>query len=203
MNKITEISMQKNKSRANIYLDGDFVCGMEVSTIMKHGLKVGVEINEDKLLELQRDSDIEKATEKALSLLDRQLYTKKQIKDKLKTKGFSEEVIAEVIQKLEGYGYISDLNYAKSYISSTKGKSKKELECALLTKGISRFIIDDAMENTIVDDSLVAESLADKYMKYKEVTPENKSKLYAFLYRKGFSGEAVSTAINKWFSAID
>ena len=200
MNKITEITLQKNKSRANIYLDGDFVCGMELSTIMKHSLKVGSEISSDKLLELQKDSDIEKATEKALKLLDRQLYTKKQIKDKLKLKGYGDETILAVVKKLENYGYINDSTYAKSYISSAKGKSKRELECALLTKGISRHVIMDVLENAQVDDMEAANILADKFMRYKEKTRENKEKLYAKLYRKGFSSTAINSAVNKWFS---
>lgn len=200
MNIITEVSMQKNKSRANIYLDGVFVCGMELSTILKHGIKVGKEITPDELKSLQRDSDIEKATEKALSLLDRQLYTKKQIKDKLKAKDYEGETIDEVVTKLENYGYISDLGFAKSFITSTKGKSKKELEYALLTKGIKSDVINEAFLDFELDDCDVAKTLAEKFMKYKEYTQENKTKLYAYLYRKGFNTESINYAINNCFN---
>ena len=48
MGVITELSMQRNKSRANVYIDGEYVCGLEISVILKHGLKVGVNIENEK-----------------------------------------------------------------------------------------------------------------------------------------------------------
>lgn len=203
MSFVTEVSMQKNKSRANIYLDGDFVCGMEISVIMKNGIKVGMEISEEKLKKLQKESDAEKAFSKALDLLDRQQYTKKQIKDKLNLKGYESEIIEDVIHRLEDYGYISDKIYAKSYVASVKGKSKRELECSLLKKGISRYNIADVLDEACIDEEQSANLVAEKFMKYKEKTQENKQKLYARLYRKGYSGDVINSVVYSWFGGED
>ena len=79
---ITDLKSQKNKSRVNVYLDGSFFCGMEITTLLTNGLKVGSEVTEEKLSSLQLESEQEKCFQKAISLLERQKYTKKQIKTK-------------------------------------------------------------------------------------------------------------------------
>ena len=81
---ITDIKLQKSKTRANIFIDHNFCCGLDLVTIMKNRLKVGVEITENRLLEIQKESEMSDATEKALSLLERQKYTTARLKAKLK-----------------------------------------------------------------------------------------------------------------------
>ena len=54
MKKITDIKPQvKNPTRCNIYLDNAFYCGLELETIMKNRLKIGTEIAEERLNEIQ------------------------------------------------------------------------------------------------------------------------------------------------------
>ena len=93
MATITNITLQKNNSRANIFLNGEFVCGLNNITIVKNGLKIGTVIQKENLLKIYNESEMEGAYEKALSLLSRQKYTKKAIVDKLKAKGYDAEII--------------------------------------------------------------------------------------------------------------
>ena len=184
---ITELKYQKNQSRVNVYLDGEFACGMELSVILKNGIKVGVEITEERLSKLRIESDFDKAYEKALGLLNRQKYTKKALKAKLKIKGYDNETIEPVIEKLENLGLLSDLDFAQSFIRSSSNKSRRELENALLIKGVSPQVVAEAIASIETSDEDVACSLAEKFMRYKEKSPENIKKLIAYLYRKGFS----------------
>lgn len=200
---VTELKYQKNKSRANVYLDGVFCCGLEVATIMKNAIKVGTEISSKQLENIQAESELERATEKALSLLERQKYTKKQIKDKLKLKGYLPATIDKVVEKLENYGYISDENYAESYIRSINNKSKKEIRFMLQSKGVSAEKIEKAIEESNFNEEETVFKLAEKFMKYKEPTPENKVKLVAYLYRKGFSYEDINKIKNRFSVDFD
>lgn len=195
---VTELKMQKNKSRANVYLDGFFVCGMETTTLVKNGIKVGVDITPSRLEELQAESEVERAQEKALCLLERQKYTKKQIETKLKSKGYLPRTIEKVIEKLEGYGYISDEDYAGSFIRSSSNKSAKELRYLLMSKGVRDEIVEKAIENAEINEEEVVLKLAEKFMKYKENTPENKKKLLTHLYRKGFDYSTIQHVVRKF-----
>ena len=101
MGIITDIKLQKSKARANIFIDHNFCCGLNLQTIVQNNLKNGTEITEAKLLEIQKESELLGATEKALSLLERQKYTSSRLKSKLKEKGYIDELIDEVIAKLK------------------------------------------------------------------------------------------------------
>lgn len=184
---VSELSLQKNKSRANVFLDGVFVCGLDVGVLVKNGIKVGTEVSEKILKELQIESDKEKAYEKALCLIERQKYTSHQLRNKLSMKGYDKEIIDECINKLKNYGFISDKDFAESFIRSTKTKSKKEIENALFSKGVSCEVVENAIASLEVDDEQTAYNLSVKFMKYKEPSKENIKKLVAYLYRKGFS----------------
>lgn len=195
MATITDLKLQKNTARANVYIDGSFACGMELSTIVKNGLKIGSEITKDKLEKMQAESEIEKATEKALSLLERQKYTKKQIKTKLFSKGYLPATIDQVIKKLEEYGYISDSDFAESFLRSASTKSTKEIRYSLLQKGVSEQVVNQVLEEANIDETEKIVSLAEKFMRYKEDTPENKKKLLAYLYRKGFPFDKINKVV--------
>lgn len=195
---ITDLKLQKDKSRANVYLDNKFVCGLEVSTIMQNQLKVGKEISVERLEQIQLDSEVERAKEKALKLLERQKYTKKQLKTKLLTKGYLPVVIDEAICKLEEYGFVSDKDYAESFLRSASTKSKKEIKYALMTKGVNENIINEVLSDIIVDEDETIERLSEKFMRYKEPTAENKKKLVAYLYRKGFDFNKINNVASKF-----
>lgn len=195
---VTELKIQKNKSRANVYLDGIFVCGMETATIVKNGIKVGVEISALKLEELQAESEVERAQEKALSLLERQKYTKKQLTSKLRTKGYMPATIEKVLKKLEEYGYISDEDYAGSFIRSTSNKSVKELKFALMSKGVREDVVEKILNDAEINEDETISKLAEKFMRYKENNKENKQKLFAYLYRKGFDYSAIQRVIGQY-----
>lgn len=205
MAKISSITLQKNKSRANVFLDGEFVCGLNNVTLVKNGLKPGTEITKEKLMKIYNESEIEGAYEKALSLLSRQKYTKKAITDKLKAKGYETEIIDVVVGKLKEYGYISDTAFATSFVNCNNSKSKRMLEVNLLQKGISREIIKQVLDENITLESEREKctEATNKYMKNKEMNDSTIKKLKAHLLYKGFSFEDINYCIKSLGGEID
>lgn len=205
MAKISSITLQKNKSRANVFLDGEFVCGLNNLTLVKNGLKPGTEITKEKLIKIYNESEIEGAYEKALSLLSRQKYTKKAITDKLKAKGYEAEIIDVVVGKLKEYGYISDTDFATSFVNCNNSKSKRMLEVNLLQKGISREIIKQVLDENITLESEREKctEATNKYMKNKEMNDSTIKKLKAHLLYKGFSFEDINYCIKSLGGEID
>lgn len=203
--KISNITLQKNNSRANVFLDGEFVCGLNTLTLVKNGLKQGTEITKEKLMKIYNESEIESAYEKAISLLSRQKYTQKAITDKLKAKGYETDVIDIVINKLKEYGYISDTAFATSFVNCNNSKSKRMLEINLLQKGISREVIKQVIdENTTLESEREKCTVAtNKYMKNKEINDVTIKKLKAHLLYKGFSFEDINYCIKNLGGEIE
>ena len=204
MAKITDIKYQKNKDRVNIYLDGEFYTGLMTETLLKNNLKVGDFVDESKISKIQTESETSFAFEKALNLLEKKLYFERELRLKLKDKGYLDETIDIVIAKLKDYNYINDDLLVKNFISSQGLKSKKEIEFKLKQKGVSDYYIKKHTDE-ISDDSEKEKcaKLCAKYAKNKENTLENFQKTLRYLVGKGFSYETARMVTINCFKDIE
>ncbi len=204
MKVITDIKPQvKNGKRVSIYLDGAFYCGLDLLTVLKNRIKVGDEISEQKLIDIQKESELSSAFDKALKQIERSYKTQKAVKDKLLKLGYLEEIVDEVIKKLKNYCFLDDKNYAERYVLTYSGyKGKRLIKSELKFKGVSEDLIDGALNN-IESELEVAIKLAEKYSKNKEKDKKNFVKCYKHLISKGFNYDDSMTATKKAFENLD
>ena len=198
--KITKLEVQKrNKDRVNLYLDDEFYCGLSLEAVVKYALKVGQELEIQKLEFLQNDSEREIAQNKAMAYISKYQKTEKELRDYLIKKGFDEEIVLKVIKKLKEYNLVDDMSYAKNYIKSKSKKSgRRKLSFELKKRGIA----DDMVEENIEEYSNDSENilpLCEKYLKNKPRDYKTKQKAYRFLASRGFIGEDIMRALNMFF----
>lgn len=196
MATITKIEQQKNKERVNIFVDGSFFCGISKETAIVFGLKVGREVEEQKLLQAVRESEIKRAFEKGADYLAGRMYAKKELIQKLVQKGFEREVAESAVTKLKSYSYIDDVAFARAFVQENPKYSLLKLETKLRAKGVDKAVIEEALKD--VSDSSQVEvctEFAKKYAKTHEVnSPSGRSKLYASLARRGFKFDTIKKA---------
>ena len=197
---ITNISFQvKNKKRCNLFVDGEFYCALSYETVMKNYLKNGLEIDKDKLEVIVKENEKQEALNRAITYISKNLKTKRQVKDYLIGKGYSEEVAWYCVDKLKEYDYINDVEYSKRYIESTsKNQGNRLIEYKLMMKGVKKEDIQNAYLETDVDGNENAKNVAIKYLKNKEKTKENIAKTYRYLIGKGFSYEQANYALSEF-----
>jgi len=155
MPKITDITYQtKNKLRCNLFVDGEFLCGLSLETVIKFGLKKGDEYIADDLKELINQNERSEALSKAGNYLSKTLKTKRQVKDYLLKKGYSEEIVWYCIDKLKEYNYIDDFEFSKRYIDcQSKTQGKRMVAYKLMSKGVKKEDIEKAKTNITVTAS--------------------------------------------------
>lgn len=197
MPTITDMQIQKrNKSRANIYLDGEFAFALEMLTVMILGLKIGKDVDVETIKTAVFDSETSVAFGKAVDYLARAMKTTKQVRDYLTKKGYAEDVTNCVIEKLQGYKYLDDQAYARMYAEQSKThKGERRIKQELLNKGISHADVDDQVQVDTDDQLTSAMSLAQKYLKNKERDVKTMQKLQRFLLYRGFDFDVVNSVI--------
>ncbi|MBO4251629.1 MAG: RecX family transcriptional regulator [Clostridia bacterium] len=197
MKKITAITAQeRKKDRVNLFVDGEFFAGVSLETVLKLRLKAGDEVEESRLKEILSEAERTDAVQKAADYALKNLKTKRQVKDYLIKKGYSEETAWYAVDKLKEYGYIDDVEYSKRFIESTsKTQGKRLIEYKLMSKGVKKDDIALAYESAEINDEEHARALAEKYLKNKEKTRENVLKAYKYLIGKGFSYEQAEYAV--------
>ena len=191
MGKITAVTPQlKDDKRVNVYIDGSFACGLSLETAVKNKLKAGVEIDGERLREIEFDSEKTTAMEKTSSFISGTMKTEREVALFLTRKGYSEAVVSFILEKFKGYGYIDDKAYAASYV---KSYAAKLLKIELSRRGVSAEDIAEALGNAVRDEGAI-DALAAKFMRGRERSPKEVSRLYRHLLGKGFSYEEAERA---------
>ena len=191
MGKITDIRSQtKNKGRANIFVDGEYFCSLEKLAVLENRLKVGDEIDGEKLRAAVIDSERTAAFDRAAKYVGLRPRTEKEMRDYLLGKGYDDDTVAYVVEKLRSYGYIDDAEFARLYIDYVCNRyGKRKIEADLKAKGISSEIIDAALGEA--DDQ--SEAVAKLSEKYLRTHPPDMRKLIAYLMSKGFDYETIKS----------
>lgn len=125
---------------------------------------------------------------KAMSLLNQRDRTEWELKDRLKNAGFPEEEVADAISYVRGFHYIDDFRYAVHFAEVYReSRSIRRITQDLKRKHVPEEYIDTALEQIAFDDSIALKKELKKRLKGKtELTEQEKQKIAAGLYRKGF-----------------
>ncbi len=201
MNEITAITPQiKDKTRCNVYVDGRFCCGLTLEATVKNRLKVGQIVTEERLSEIQFESEKNTAFDKALTHISATMKTEKQIRDFLTKKGYLPAVIDYVIEKMRSYNFLNDGVYAEAYVeSAAKRKGGRLIKMELRSKGISETEIDSALDLLDEEQEIAtASDILEKYMRNKTSDVATLQKAYRYLMGKGFSYEVVKAALKNY-----
>lgn len=144
------------------------------------------------------------AFDTSLYLLGFKDRTKKELEDKLRDKGYSEEEIESAVNKVMEYGYINDSEYARRYIKSRLNKKGAKLIMReLQNKGISRDTISCHLEELAIDSSeLIYEILIKKYYNADVSDRGVKQKIMSYFVRRGYDYEDINAALHKFVNKL-
>ncbi len=133
---------------------------------------------------------LKQAKLKALSLLTDMDRTEEQLRQKLKQKSYSDDVVEQAIAYVKSFGYVDDEKYARHFVENRKfSKSKPEILALLSQKGLQREVIESALEECYhSEDAIEAiRRLAEKkHYSYEESDECEIRKICDYLLRKGF-----------------
>lgn len=130
-----------------------------------------------------------RATKRAMHLLEQQERTEKQLRDKLQQNGYPLECIEQAVSYVKSYHYVDDYRYASVYIRyHQEQESRQKLTQKLMTRGIRRDIIEQAMEEEFVADERmqIRELLRKRHFDIENADEAARRKMIGFLMRRGF-----------------
>ncbi len=195
MSEITSIEPQvKDKTRCNVYVDGRFYCGIKLEVAIKYRLKAGMTVEKSQLDEIQLATEKSQAIDKAMTHLSATMKTKKQMRDFLAKKGYTEAVVNHVIERLEYYNLVDDAAYCKAYIQSVKGKGRRAIEADLIRRGAEKSVIEKVLSG-YEENWDEAAAVLEKYMRGKPHTKEGLYKGFRYLLSKGYDYDTAKAAM--------
>jgi len=177
-------------------------------TALAKGLREGTELED--LEGLLHEDQVRRAKKVAFRYLAR-ARTTKQVREKLLEEGFGEDVVGEVVGRLEELGLLDDREFARAWVEERlrlRPRWRRALKEELLRKGISEEVAEEALDEKLseVDEARLAEGLLRRAEgRYRNLEPDKAlRRMRDFLLRRGFSWEAVKEVTRKlrkeWFS---
>lgn len=163
-------------------------------------LKVGLEIEDEDLKDLIFESNYRRAKSRAIWYLDRSDHTEKALYEKLLRGGFPQRESAKVIARLKEVGLLDDRRYAENYANRLidNNISKREALQKMLLKGVPYDMAKSVLQETETDELLQIKNIIEKKYRAKLTLENGVQKVYAALVRKGFSYDAVKTALKTY-----
>lgn len=191
-----------SRSRYKIYVDGQFAFILYRGEVREFAIEEGKEISDACYRQIMTEVLPRRAKKRAMNLLESRDYTSGQLREKLRQGDYPDACIDEAIAYVESYGYVDDLRYAKDYITyHLEDKSRTRMEQDLMRKGIARDTIsaafDDLEQTGARQDemAMILRLLEKKKYDVRTATVQDRQRMYGFLYRKGFHGDAISRAL--------
>jgi regulatory protein len=205
MSKISAIEpQQKNPQRVNVYLDGEFAFGL--ARITAGWLKVGQDLNEERIAALQTEDAGEMVYQKALHFLSYRPRSSMEVRQNLAKRDTPEALVEETVNRLQHAGLVNDQEFARAWVENRntfQPRSKKALQMELRRKGLSDEVIQPVLAEQ-VDEQALAFEAARKYTRRLAGLEwlEFRQKLSGFLSRRGFSYTTLSPVVSEVWKEI-
>jgi regulatory protein len=199
MKKITAIEVQKRSpNRVNIHLDGEFAFGL--ARIVAAWLRVGQELSEEKIEQLQLEDARERAYQQAMLFLSYRARSESEIRQNLRKHEIPEPVVEQTLERLRQDGLANDDQFARAWVenrSAFRPRSRRLMAMELRQKGLGQETVSAAVEQ--VDDKALAYQAAQKRVARLKGLEWNefRKKLSDFLARRGFSYSVIAPVVTR------
>ncbi len=161
----------------------------------------------------EEDREVEKAYKYSLRYLGFRQRTRKEMNEYLIKKGFSSQVIENVLERLTSCGYLDDRQFAREWIISRakRGNGSTKLMQELFYKGVDKRIIEEQLRECLCEEDevyyagILLEKKINKSGQYSEKDTKNsrmkqKNKLAFYLKSRGYSDVIVNKVLNEYFN---
>ncbi|MCW5879171.1 MAG: RecX family transcriptional regulator [Anaerolineales bacterium] len=196
MATITAIKQQKrNPQRVNLYLDGEYA--FPLAKIVAAWLKVGQELDAQKIASLQNNDAAEKAFQRALLFISYRPRSRAEVQRRLSEQQTPAELAASIIVRLEEGGLLDDAGFARRWVADRAElhpRAARLMRLELRQKGIAENLIAEALEG--LDESQLALQAARRkaHQLARLDWQAFRTKLSAHLGRRGFDYHSAAEA---------
>lgn len=185
---IVTLIEKQGKYKYKIYLDYEYAFWLSWKEMYFWKVETEGNISNGQYHQIVKESIIPKAKRKAISYLEKSNRTEQEVRDKLKRELYQEEIIDVVINYLYACHYLNDEWVAENFIRANQSNhSRKWLEMKLTKKGIDKEILYRFFEEEYSEELAIQKEITKKLKGRERITWEEKNKIMAYMYRKGYS----------------
>ncbi len=211
MPTITDISTRGGGKRRErqVTFDSERTLTITEETFLRFGLVDGQEMDSEGLREMEQADGVARAMTESHRLIDYRMRTRRELAAKLKSRGRTEDVIEEVLNRLERVGLIDDERFARQWIDERLRKRPVGLTLLrreLRQKGIDPEIIEAALEESASSEEesdRAYEALRRQAHRYTRLDRDAAHRrMVSFLGRRGFGQGVIYQVVHRVLDEI-
>lgn len=196
---MTVVSIREvTKSRCVITLDNEESFVLYKGELSKLELTEGKELSDSSYDRIMHEILPKRAKLRGLNLLKSRPYTEAQLRTKYEQGGYPASVIDSAIDYIKQLHCIDDYEYCRTYFTyHSASKSRRRMILDLVQKGVDKETVHRALDDVIGagdmsdEEDLIRKLLAKKHYDSDNASYEERQKMKAFLYNKGFSVDII------------
>lgn len=206
---ITRVApLPRDPERVSIHIDGHVALILPALVVLERGLREGVALDEHAVAQLGALAEIEDATTAALHFLGYRPRSEREVRDRLRQRGFGPEAIDAAVAKLHGWRYLDDRAFAEYWVGNRvehAPRGRRRLEAELRAKGIDRASVADALDSAALGERDAALALARRRLPALAGLdePTRRRRLAGYLARRGYDWEIVRSTLVVLFGEDD
>ncbi len=201
---ITAIKVQKRKAtRVSVFLDRAFAFGLHEKVAQRFGLKVGMELGQQRVEAIQQGQVQQECFDKAMLYLSRRMHSRSELRRKLLRADFVDATIEPTLQRLADLNYINDAEFARQKLQQSQRKliGQRRALTDLMKSGVKGEVARQAVREHFDQDEAKdnAQKLIEKNLpRLQRLDPLTaKRRLIGLLQRRGFDYDAIKPMIEK------
>ena len=201
MRKITALRIGKGrKKRVNVFLDGKFAFSLEAEVVAKEGLQVEQALSDEQIEALARSDHLQRCLNVAIHYLSYRPRSESELKERLRQRGFDNDIQEIVRTRLKEQGLVDDMAFAqfwKDNRESFSPRSRWLTRLELRQKGVANDIIDQVVD-AIDDDSSAYQAALSKVRSLPRSDYQGFcQRLAGYLKRRGFSYGVINHTVER------
>lgn len=168
------------------------------------GAGVGVVVDDQRREALERAADAEAAFRTAIRSIEQRNHARTDLGRKLVKKGHARPAVEVALERCAALGLLDDAAFARHFVETraARGRGPARLRRDLYAMGVAGAHVDAALADLQGDDDQTGEqalALATKRAGQLTGVPREarKRRLLAFLARRGYTGEAARSAVQR------
>ena len=197
---ITDLQLTKNRKRINIYIDGEFSFAINKDVAVNSHLYKGLEVTEKQITKLKDADSLQRCMDAAFSFLSYRPRSEMEVKQRLRRRGFSQEMIEKIIYKLKKNAFINDAEFVRYWLENRaefNPKGRTILKIELRQKGIKRDLLNNMIGDVDEEDNAYRAALKRYRVLSNLEYDEFKSRLFTYLKWRGFGYEIIETVCKR------
>ena len=202
---ITDLRFQRHsKERVSVYLDREYAFGL--GAVEAAQLRKGQVLSDPEIAALKAQDERDRAFERAVRFLSYRPRSQAEVERHLRRKAIAEDVIGDVMARLERAKYLDDEDFARFWLENRerfRPRGRRALRYELRQKGVSDEIITRLLDD-LDDESSAWRAVEGRLTRWSHLpVGEFRQKVAGYLSRRGFDYSTISVTLEKACQSLD